>query len=151
MQVWESYDLYLIYKTCMSKRFSIFLGVMFFAWFGWWLISYDSDDQQKNNNPRSNQAAVTQQGDRQLVKILARGGYSPNLINAIANKDTTLEVETRGTYDCSSSISIPALRYRKNLPATGVTQIKISAAQAMGSMEILCSMGMYRTTIKFGS
>ena len=109
------------------------------------------------NNPNSTQvadnnvSAVSQENGMQKIKIMARGGYTPNQITAKANKDTVLQIETKGTYDCSSSVSIPKLSYANNLPATGVTNIQVPANMAKDSLEILCGMGMYRATINFES
>lgn len=103
----------------------------------------------KNN--RSVSSVVRQENGQQMIRLLARGGYRPNVINAVAGKDSVLEIETKGTYDCSSSVSIPKLNYRSSLPATGVTKIKIPSNKAIGSMKVLCSMGMYSATINFNS
>ena len=99
----------------------------------------------------SNVSAVSQENGMQKIEIMARGGYTPNQITAKANRDTVLQIETKGTYDCSSSVSIPKLSYVNNLPATGLTNIQIPANMAKDSLEILCGMGMYRATINFES
>lgn len=134
----------------MSKNTLIAVSVVLGLGIVWVLVSGNNTDSQ-NRTASSNVNTVAQQGNQQRIKILARGGYTPNQINAVANKDTVLEIETKGTYDCSSSIAIPALNYRNNLPPTGSTEIKISAVQAKDSIEILCGMGMYRATINFES
>lgn len=134
----------------MSKNTLIAVSVLLGLGIVWVLASGNNTENQ-NKSASSNVNTVAQQGSQQRIKILARGGYTPNQINAVANKDTVLEFETKGTYDCSSSISIPALNYRNNLPPTGSTEVKISAAQAKDSIEILCGMGMYRATINFES
>jgi len=132
----------------MSKNILIFLSVVLGAGILWILVA-GNDIPSQNKTISTGTGVVIQQGEEQRIKILARGGYTPNQIRAAANKDTVLEVETRGTYDCSSSIVIPALGYQNNLPPTGLTEVKISAAQAKKSIEILCSMGMYSATIHF--
>jgi plastocyanin domain-containing protein len=85
----------------------------------------------------------------QIVEMTAKGGYSPGVVVAKAGIKTILRMTTKATYDCSSAISISALNYRKNLPASGVTDIEIPP-QAAGT-EILgtCAMGMYSFTLKF--
>lgn len=85
----------------------------------------------------------------QYIKILAKGGYSPKVQNAKANMPTILEVETNGTYDCTAALSIPTLAYRESLPATGTTRITITKEKATGTMDVLCSMGMFTSTINF--
>ncbi len=134
----------------MSKKTLIAVSVVLGLGIVWVLAS--GNNSEKNNKTLSLSVnPLVQQGNEQRIKILARGGYTPNQVTAAANKDTVLEIETKGTYDCSSSISIPALNYRTNLPPTGTTEIKISAAQAKDSIEILCGMGMYSSTINFSS
>lgn len=86
---------------------------------------------------------------RQFVDITARGGYSPRVVMAKAGVPTTLRVTTNGTFDCSSSIVIPALSYQKYLPPSGTEEITISADQAKGILKGLCSMGMYNFEIRF--
>lgn len=87
--------------------------------------------------------------DRQIIAIAAKGGYQPNIVTAQAGVPTDIRVLTDGTYDCSSSIVIPSLGYRKMLSPTGVETISLTADQAQGTLEGMCSMGMYRFEIAF--
>lgn len=134
----------------MSKTILITISVLLGIGIIWLLISGNST-QNEGLKANSSNAAVVQQANQQHIKILALGGYTPNQINAVSNKDTVLEFETKGTYDCSSSISIPALSYLINLPPTGKTKVRIPAAEAKDSIEILCLMGMFSATIQFQS
>ena len=86
---------------------------------------------------------------RQIIDIAAKGGYTPNVIEAQAGIPTDLRVFTNGTYDCSSSIVIPSLGYQEMLQATGTETISLTAEQAQGTLEGMCSMGMYRFEIAF--
>ncbi|PWB38631.1 MAG: hypothetical protein C3F02_02875 [Parcubacteria group bacterium] len=92
---------------------------------------------------------VSQIGDKQVIDITAKGGYTPRVIDAKANIATTLRVSTNGTYDCSSSLVIPKLGWRGSLEPTGVKEIAIVADQAKGTMQGLCGMGMYSFKINF--
>ena len=134
----------------MSKNILILVSVVIGIGIIWLLVGTNSNDisSQSANNYLN---TVSQQNDEQHIRILARSGYTPNKITAKSNQHTILEIETKGTYDCSSSISIPKLSYRNHLPATGVTNIEIPANMAQNSIEILCGMGMYRATINFES
>ena len=87
--------------------------------------------------------------DRQIIAIAAKGGYEPNLVTAQAGIPTDIRISTDGTYDCSSSIVIPSLGYRKMLSATGTETISLTGDQATGTLEGVCSMGMYRFRISF--
>ncbi len=86
---------------------------------------------------------------KQLIDITAKGGYSPRVVMAKAGVPTVLRVTTNGTFDCSASVVIPKLSYQKFLKPSGVEEIAISAEQAQGTLQGLCSMGMYNFQIKF--
>jgi len=60
-----------------------------------------------------------------------------------------LKISTNGTYDCSSSLVIPSLNYRKFLQPTGVEEITIPKDKAIGKLRGLCGMGMYSFEIRF--
>ena len=61
---------------------------------------------------------VSMQDGKQVITIDAKGGYSPKITNAKAGVPTIIKLNTQGTFDCSSAISIPSLGYRNNLPAS---------------------------------
>lgn len=85
----------------------------------------------------------------QIIDITAKGGYSPRVVVAKAGVPTVLRMNTSGTFDCSASLVIPKLSYQKFLQPSGTEEILISAAQAQGTLQGLCSMGMYNFQIKF--
>lgn len=93
--------------------------------------------------------AVSMHNGVQIVDLTAKGGYSPNYIEATAGVPTELRVTTSGTFDCSSSLVIPSLGYQKILEPTGVALIAISADKAQGTLEGTCGMGMYDFAIAF--
>ena len=86
---------------------------------------------------------------KQIIDISAKGGYSPRKVVAKAGITTILRVSTKGTFDCSASLVIPKLSYQKFLQPSGTEDIAISAEQAQGTMQGLCSMGMYNFQIIF--
>lgn len=92
---------------------------------------------------------VSMDGETQIIEIDAKGGYSPKLTTAKAGVPTILRLKTRGTYDCSSALSIPALGFQKTLDATGVTDIEVSQQLAQGTLDGVCAMGMYNFSVKF--
>jgi len=85
----------------------------------------------------------------QIIRILAHGGYSPQQISAKAGIPVRIEMETKGTYDCSSVFVIPSLNYQKRLPPTGITTIDVPAQKSGSSLTGLCGMGMYSFEIEF--
>ncbi|KND50527.1 MAG: hypothetical protein AB202_02655 [Parcubacteria bacterium C7867-007] len=92
---------------------------------------------------------VSMEGEKQIIEIDAKGGYSPKLTTAKAGVPTILRLKTNGTYDCSSAVSVPALGFQKTLEATGVTDIEVSSQLAQGTLEGVCAMGMYNFSVKF--
>ncbi|MEK7588670.1 MAG: cupredoxin domain-containing protein [Patescibacteria group bacterium] len=84
----------------------------------------------------------------QYVTVNARGGYLPRISSAQSGIPTKLIMKTTGTFDCSSSLTIPELGYRKMLPQNGETEIDLGVRKP-GSLRGLCSMGMYNFEINF--
>ena len=68
---------------------------------------------------------------------------------AQADIPTTLLMKTASTYDCSSSLVIRDVNYRKLLPQTGETKIDLNTQKSGKKIRGLCSMGMYSFTIDF--
>lgn len=85
----------------------------------------------------------------QTITITAKGGFSPGLVRAKTGIPTTLRMITQDTYDCSVSLVIPKLNYRKFMQSTGTEDIQISPEKATGTINGLCSMGMYSFKIIF--
>jgi len=92
---------------------------------------------------------VSMESETQVIEIDARGGYSPRFSTAKAGVPTVLRLKTNGTYDCSAAVTIPSINFRKNLEATGVTEVEIPAHTAQGTLEGTCSMGMYNFSVRF--
>lgn len=84
----------------------------------------------------------------QYITIEARRGYFPKQTIAQANMPTTLVVETDGTYDCSTALVLPSIGYKKLLPTKGEEIIDLGSPST-GTLQGLCSMGMYSFTILF--
>ncbi len=86
---------------------------------------------------------------KQIITITAKGGYLPKTTTAKAGMPTVIKVVTNGTFDCSSAVSIPSIKYQKNLPQTGETLIDVPTQTAGTTINGTCSMGMYNFAIKF--
>src|SRR3989344_6408930 len=86
---------------------------------------------------------------KQIVTIDARGGYFPRKSVAQAGIPTVINMRTKGAFDCSIAVTIPALEYRKNLPMTGETLIDIPPQAAGTTLNGFCAMGMYSFNISF--
>ena len=115
-------------------------GIIIFI--GWDSNLSDTASSQTINN-------VSMLDGKQIITINAKGGYFPKTTNAKAGIATAIKVDTQGTFDCSSAITIPALGYRNNLPPSGETLIDVPPQNAGTTLRGLCSMGMYSFAITF--
>lgn len=85
----------------------------------------------------------------QYVNILVNGGYTPKISLAKADVQTKLVMKTNGAYDCSTSLVIKSLGYRKYLPSTGETVIDAGTYKKGETLQGVCSMGMYSFVVEF--
>ncbi len=111
-------------------------------------VTYYGDTASVNAVASNN---VSTQGDKQIIEITAKGGYSPAKTTAKAGVPTILRVKTNSTFDCSAALRIKSIGYSKNLPATGTTDIELPVQTAGSTLKALCSMGMYNFSINFVS
>ncbi len=123
--------------TTIAVLTAIVLGIIVFA---------RPSDQRANQGISNN---VSVENGKQTVRIGAKGGYAPRKTIANANMHTIIEVETEGTYDCSSALSIPDLNYEKVLPPSGITEIEVPPQAPGTKLAATCSMGMYGFDIRF--
>lgn len=79
---------------------------------------------------------------KQIVEIQAKGGYTPRVTTVKPGIPTVIRFNTRGTFDCSSVVSIPSKNVNQVLPASGETEIAVGTLEA-GTLEGTCGMGMY--------
>lgn len=105
----------------------------------------------KDSNIGTQQAAnnVSVVDGKQIITINAKGSYSPKLTTAKAGMPTVIKMNTQGTFDCTSALTIPSLGYRNNLPPSGETLIDVPPQKAGTTMKGLCAMGMYNFSINF--
>ena len=85
---------------------------------------------------------------KQIIEINAKGGYQPRKSIAKAGMPTIIRFNTKGTFDCSSSVRIPSLNISKFLPRSGVTDIDIGEG-GLGTLKGSCGMGMYPFEVEF--
>lgn len=113
------------------------------------IIQEKSKKQTQTQLPVQQVIGKTTNDGSQVVEITAKGGYSPRIILAQAGIPTTIKVTTKGTFDCSSALTIPSIGYRTNLPPSGVTEIEVPPQSAGTSLKGVCQMGMYSFAINF--
>lgn len=141
----------------MTKK-NIIIACVVIASIGGVIVFANSKSEPKviyyndsNNAPQTPGPNVKMEGEKQIVEINAKGGYSPSKTSAKAGVSTIIRVITNGTYDCSSALRIKSLGYSKNLPATGTTDIEVPPQTSGSTIKALCSMGMYNFTVQFNS
>jgi plastocyanin domain-containing protein len=121
----------------------VLIGILLYL-----LIKVSGNTQRNLVNQQIN-ATLNELGTVQYLDMNARGGYFPSNLVAKANMATILRIKTSNTFDCSSSITIPGINYRNNLPPTGITEITIPPQSQDTILRGSCSMGMYRFSINF--
>lgn len=106
-----------------------------------------SSGKTSENNTNADNVSVVD--GKQIIEIGAKGGYAPRVSIAKANIPTILRVQTRGTFDCSSALTIPSIGYRANLPPSGVSEIEVPAQKSGVTLQGICAMGMYNFKVQF--
>ncbi len=103
-----------------------------------------------NTGQVANANNVTVVDGKQIIEISAKGGYQPRKSIAKAGVPTIIRFNTKGTFDCSSSVRIPSLNISKSLPQSGATDIYIGEGK-LGTLQGSCGMGMYPFEVEFQS
>lgn len=118
----------------------VLMGAFFFS-------NRNSTSQNDSNQTIQNVSIID---GKQIVEITAKGGFQPRKSIAQTDIPTIVRFNTKGTFDCSSSVRIPSLNISEILPASGITDIDIGSIQA-GTLQGSCGMGMYPFEIEFKS
>ena len=100
-----------------------------------------------SSEPNQSAPSTKVENGVQIVDLVAKGGYSPRIIQVQPNLPIKLKVETKNTFDCSSAFHIPSLKISKSLPPIGISEFDIPALTPGQSLEGNCSMYMYRFTL----
>jgi plastocyanin domain-containing protein len=124
-----------------SIIFSVLVAIMLVG--GAYFITSKGDD-----NAGSGGDNVSIVDGKQIIVINAKGGYQPRRSIAKAGLPTVIRFDTRGTFDCSSSVRIPSMKISKFLPQTGSTDIDIGSS-TLGTLSGSCGMGMYPFEVEF--
>lgn len=127
-----------------NKLFVIISIIISLAFVGW-AISSGKKDTKEENIPVNNVSIVN---GKQIVEIIAKGGYMPRVSQAKADIPTILRFNTKGTFDCSSAVLISKLNIQQNLPQSGMTDIDLGVQKA-GTLQGSCGMGMFPFEIEF--
>ncbi len=107
---------------------------------------------QTNNQPQVAEVVPTPGGTESASVItlnVVNSGYKPNVLNAPANTELTLNLVTKNTTSCSRAFLIPELNISELLTQTGIRSVQIPAQPAGKKLSFTCSMGMYTGEIVF--
>jgi len=102
--------------------------------------------------PKSGQSisdSVIEEGNNQVVNIMAKNGFTPEKVTLKSEKDTVLKVTTKNTIDCSNTFVINELNIRKDLPLTGEVEVRIPPQKPGSKITATCSMGHYNLELSF--
>ncbi|MEK7608756.1 MAG: hypothetical protein AAB495_04205 [Patescibacteria group bacterium] len=127
----------------------IALSIILAAMFVGGAIYLSSGSGSAGREVEGGSEGVSVENGVQMIDLAAKGGYYPKKIVAKAGIPTTLRVRTKNTFDCSSALIIPSIKYQKNLSSTGEELITIPVERATGTLRGTCSMGMYGFEIAF--
>lgn len=130
----------------MNKTILIIITILLIGVVGFIFIGGSSINKNSNSTSLNN---VEVRDGIQYIKIDAKGGYTPINSTAKAGMPTKLIVKTNGAYDCSSSLVINSIGYRKILPPTGEEVIDIGIKEIGSTLQGVCGMGMYSFQVKF--
>ncbi len=74
--------------------------------------------------------------------------YNPDTITVRANSDITLKLNNQSGYGCIQAFTIPRLGIQKIVPPRTSETITFTAPDKPQDIAFMCSMGMYRGTIR---
>jgi len=108
----------------------------------------ENEQEFADSNPQIPADNVSIENGVQIIEIQAKGGYLPRVSVARAGIPTIIRFNTKGTFDCSSSVRIPSMNIFKNLPQSGTTDVDLGT-QPAGTLQGTCGMGMYPFEVEF--
>ncbi len=131
----------------MKKIIILICAVAVLVGFGIFLLNTKNNKSDTTSTSAANNVSIID--GKQVIEIIAKGGYAPRNTIAKANVPTVIKVKTNGTFDCSSALTIPSMKYRTFLAPSGEAQIDIPEQKEGASIKGICAMGMYSFTVKF--
>ncbi|PKN88898.1 MAG: hypothetical protein CVU45_07620, partial [Chloroflexi bacterium HGW-Chloroflexi-7] len=105
---------------------------------------------QTNTQPKvAEMLPVESQSANVITLNVVNSGYQPNVLQAPADTELTLNLITKNTNSCSRAFLIPELNISELLDQTGTKSVLIPAQPAGKKIAFTCSMGMYTGEIVF--
>ncbi|MHB1347635.1 MAG: cupredoxin domain-containing protein [Candidatus Humimicrobiaceae bacterium] len=111
------------------------------------MISCKAEATDASN--QNNSGNITFSGGKQIIEVVAKGGYSPKNIEAKAGLPTILVMKSEGAYGCERAFYLPDFKISKLLPENGKTEFDLGTPAKGTEIVGLCSMGMYYFQILF--
>ncbi len=133
----------------MNKTASIIITLGLTICIGIIILGSVNSKKNTDDDSLSNGNNVVIKDGVQYVTIVAKGGYSPKVSTAQAGIPTKLLVKTKGSFDCSLSLVIRSVGFKKILSQSGEEVIDIGTPKAGEPLQGVCSMGMYNFVINF--
>jgi len=115
---------------------------------GLWALVSTTRAPQRVEVKQGDTSSVTIEDGKQVITILARGGYFPNKISAQSGIPTVIRMNVGNSFDCSSAVRIDAINYNQRLNPGETTDIPLGIPEK-GPLRGMCSMGMYGFQIDF--
>ncbi len=86
-------------------------------------------------------------GDGTIITI-TDGGYFPNTLSVKHGQKVTLKIVNNDAIGCAQAFTIPQLNVQKVVPMGSSDTVTFTAPDKPTELAFMCSMGMYRGTIK---
>jgi len=136
-------------KNKNDRIFLIVIAIALVLVIGFFIIATENEAVAPAAGTISEVVTVDAISGKQIINVDVKNGYSPRVINARAGTANILRLSSKNDYGCERAFTIPKLNIRKDLPATGDTDIEIPAQAAGTSLIGVCTMGMYSFTMNF--
>ncbi len=118
----------------LAKLVITVLGVLMVGFINWYFLL---------SRGRTKPIAAATGTDLQEVRILVKGGYSPDVIIVKKGVPVRLSFYREETADCSDTIVFGDFNIRKPLPAFQTTDVEFTPTKE-GEFTFTCGMGMLR-------
>ncbi len=89
---------------------------------------------------------ASQTDDYQEMDVVVYGGYTPPVLEIVANKPLRINFDRQEDGGCSETVKIPSLDISKKLDAFATTTLEVPALD-VGEYEMTCGMNMLKAKI----
>jgi len=118
-----------------AKVLVTIFGAMFIVFVNWYFFF--------SRRKKKAALAAPAEGNVQEVKIVVKGGYSPDVIVVKKGMPVRLNFYREETADCSDTVVFGDFNIRQPLPAFRTTAVEFTPQEA-GEYNFTCGMGMLK-------